>query len=379
MSQQATVLIGIPCLLVGGTEIQTLRLVEALTSGGYKCITVCYFEYDNGMVEQYKEAGSEVWCLSKEGKRPEGSLGVYRFLRAGLKRAVATYHPTLAHIQYMAPGAIPIVILRRLGIKTIVATLHTDASIYRSLRLVHWLQRHTVKAFTCVSEQAERSFFGSSQLYDSQLKLGRHNHFTIPNCLPPNTEVEQPSQNKPEGKVIGMVARLEKIKGADLALPAFAEVTKQQPECQLIIVGDGKLQETLRHQQRELGIGEDKVLWTGRLEQKALAEWYRKMDVVWVPSRTEGFGLSAIEAMTFSLPLVAAATGGLTEIITDGKEGFLFETGNAHDLATKTHTLLDAPERMAQMGQAASRRAMDYSFDHYRERVLGLYSQLADK
>ena len=59
-----SILIAIPCLRVGGTEIQTLRLVEALTDNGYHCVTVCYFEYDFAMRQRFEEAGSKVVCLS---------------------------------------------------------------------------------------------------------------------------------------------------------------------------------------------------------------------------------------------------------------------------------------------------------------------------
>ena len=64
-----SVLIGIPCLKTGGTEIQTLRLVEALTDAGYNCVTVCYFEYDFAMVQAFERAGSHVVCLSAYGPR----------------------------------------------------------------------------------------------------------------------------------------------------------------------------------------------------------------------------------------------------------------------------------------------------------------------
>jgi len=63
------VLICIPCLLTGGTEIQTLNLVEALIRGGHQVTTVCYFEHTPNMVSRYQQAGSKVVCLSVTGKR----------------------------------------------------------------------------------------------------------------------------------------------------------------------------------------------------------------------------------------------------------------------------------------------------------------------
>lgn len=61
------VLICIPCLLTGGTEIQTLSIVRALVQGGHQVITVCYFEFSELMINNYRKANCEVVCLQKDG------------------------------------------------------------------------------------------------------------------------------------------------------------------------------------------------------------------------------------------------------------------------------------------------------------------------
>ena len=66
------VLIAIPCLLTGGTEIQTLNLVRALIQGGHQVTTACYFEHTENMVKLYEDAGSKVVLFSKEGVRLGG-------------------------------------------------------------------------------------------------------------------------------------------------------------------------------------------------------------------------------------------------------------------------------------------------------------------
>ena len=155
----SSVLIGIPCLKSGGTEMQTLRLVEALTAGGYHCVTVCYFEYDFPIVQLFEKAGSRVVCLSAYGRRPAGNREVYKFLKEGLRRVVEEYRPKIAHVQYMAPGAMPIIILKRLGIKNIIATLHTDASIYKNLFLLRFLQKHKVTVFVEIPAETQSNCF----------------------------------------------------------------------------------------------------------------------------------------------------------------------------------------------------------------------------
>lgn len=372
-----SVLIGIPCLKVGGTEIQTLRLVEALVSGGYHCVTVCYFEYDFAMVQQFEKAGSRVICLSAYGRRPKSSRDVYKFLKRGLKRVVEEYRPKIAHVQYMAPGAIPIVILYRLGVKNIIATLHTDADIYKNLRLVRFAQRLLTRVFQCVTQKAESNFFGSSNLYDDNYQFQRHNHITIHNCLPDNYIFG--SQNAKEINspiTIGVVARLETIKGTDVVIPAFAKVLERYPDCRLIIVGDGKLRTEMERQQQQFGVADDKIQWLGRVAYEALPELYQQMDIVWGPSRSEGFGLSAVEAMAQGCAVIASDTGGLSEIIHDGEDGLLCKIADYDDLANKTISLIGNPQLHSQIKEKAIITAKQYSFDIYKNKILQLYKSL---
>ena len=371
----SSVLIGIPCLKSGGTEMQTLRLVEALTAGGYHCVTVCYFEYDFPIVQLFEKAGSRVVCLSAYGRRPAGNREVYKFLKEGLRRVVEEYRPKIAHVQYMAPGAMPIIILKRLGIKNIIATLHTDASIYKNLFLLRFLQKHKVTVFTCVTEVAEKSFFGSSSLYNDNVKLLKHDHFTIHNCLAPNFNIVCNGEKIPQ-LTIGIVARLETIKGVEIVMPAFAKILNSFPECKLLIVGDGKERAKMEKQQKEYGISENKVEWTGRVEYSKLPELYKRMSFVWVPSRSEGFGLTAIEAMAQGRTVIASATGGLNEIVHNDVDGILFENGSSEDLAEKTIKLLNDPEKMESLSNNAIQNAKQFSFERYCTSILSLYSKI---
>ena len=360
-----TVLIGIPCLKVGGTEIQTLRLVEALVAGGYEVTTVCYFEYDFDMVQQFRGAGSKVECLSAFGTRPAGTKEQYRFLKKGLKRIVDEYHPDIAHIQYMAPGALPIIILKRLGVKCIIATSHTMGDIYKSTRLVNFLSKHILKAFTCITETAERSFFGSSHLYSKSTILKKHNHLTIYNTLSPNyTFTSRTPSSQPLR--IGFVGRLENIKGADLLIPAFSLLKQQYPEATLTIVGDGKLHDTLVEQQKEFKVS---VEMMGKQPYHKLPSLYQQMDIVWIPSRSEGFGLTCLEAMANGCHVVASQVGGLPEIVQD--DTCLCQPESPDSLAEITCRIIASSP-----GESRVKRAQDFQFDNYKDLILSLYSKL---
>ncbi len=369
-----TVLVCIPCLMTGGTEIQTLNLIQALVGGGHRVVTVCYFEHSCEMADRFRQSGSEVVCLSADGSRIGGWKGIV-FLYKGLRKVLKIYRPDVTHVQYMAPGAIPIVLLRLLGMRRIIATAHTAADIYPSLRLVHFIQRHCVRAFTCITERAERSFFGTSQLYDKDTPIRKRNHFTIYNALPSGFKPLEKARTFTSPLTIGIVSRLEEIKGMDLVVPAVAEVRKKHPETRLLVVGDGTLRQQMLQQAKELQC-EDGIEWAGRQSQESLPEWYRRMDIVLMPSRSEGFGLTAIEAMANACVVVASNVGGLPEVVRDGEVGLLHESESVDDMVVKIEKLIDNPALLQQYSFIACEYVKRYSVERYADLFNDLYKRL---
>lgn len=372
-----TILICLPCLLTGGTEIQTLNLVRALVTGGHQIVSVCYFEYSPEMVTRFQQAGSEVVCLSKDGTRIGGWKGII-LLYKGLRKVLKQYRPEVVHVQYMAPGAIPILLLRLLGMRQIIATAHTAADIYPNLRLIHFVQQHYVKAFTCITELAERSFFGTSQLYGEQTLLKKRNHFTIYNALPAGISISRQAKSQDRPLTIGVVSRLESIKGMDLVVPAFAQVKACHPEMQLLIVGDGSLRKQMEEQAHKAGL-EDAVEFAGRQPQEKLSSYYDRIDILLMPSRSEGFGLTAIEGMARGCVVVAAHTGGLPEVIRDGEVGLLHKPEQVEDLAAQINRLIEQPALWKQFSNKATTYVQRFSFERFSQLFNNLYQKIEYK
>ena len=368
------VLICIPCLLTGGTEIQTLNLVQALVSGGHQVTTVCYFEHQASMVANYRRAGSEVILLQPEGKRIFGWKAVL-FLWKGLKQAVKDAGPDVVHVQYMAPGAIPILLLRMMGVSNILTTAHTFADIYPSLRLIHFIQRHCVKAFTCITERAERSFFGSSALYTENYPLKKHNHFTIYNALPAYIQIRTDHREFTSMITLGVVSRLEPIKGMDLIIPTFAKVKEKFANLQLLVVGDGSQKELMTQQAVDYHV-EQSVEWAGRQEYNTIQSYYDRIDILCMPSRSEGFGLTAIEGMARGCIVVASNVGGLPEIVVDGKVGVLHPTEDVTAIASSISSLLSDRNTMKEMSKNAMAYADSFTMKRYSHIFNDLYNNI---
>jgi len=369
------ILITIPCLLTGGTEIQTLNLVRALVQGGHQVIVTCYFEYTPAMVQCYQDNGSKVICLSPNGMRIGGWKGIL-FLFKGLKKVIRNERPDIAHVQYMAPGAIPIFLLRLLGMKNIIATTHTAADIYPNLRLIHFVQKYCVRVFTCITMRAEKSFFGSAELYNSSTILKKRNHFTIYNALPPYIHIREEQKPFSDGQItLGVVSRLERIKGMDLVVPAFAKLKKQYTDIQLLVVGDGSQRSIMQEQAIELGVN-DSVEWMGRQEQPCLQSLYDRIDILLMPSRSEGFGLTAIEGMARGCVVVASDTGGLPEVVKDGETGLLHQVEDVEDMTVKIQSLLESRMRIIQLSRNSVSYVSQFSFAKYATAFCNLYERI---
>lgn len=369
------ILVCIPCLLTGGTEIQTLNLIRALVEGKNRVLTLCYFEHSDQMISAYKNVGSKVTCLSAHGHRIGGYKEII-FLFNGLRKVLREYQPDVVHVQYMAPGAMPILMLNLLGFRNIIATTHTAADIYPNLRLVHFIQRHCVRAFTCITQKAEESYFGSSQMYSENTVLSSRNHFTIYNTLPPYiTVTSKPKIHNKDIITLGVVSRLETIKGMDLVVPAFAEIVKLHKNTRLQIVGDGSCRSLMERQVCDLNLSAY-VEFVGRQAQENLQDYYDGIDILLMPSRSEGFGLTAIEGMARGCVIVASDVGGLSEVVLDGKVGVLHKNEDIFDIVNKVISLIGDRKSLDTISKAAVEYVSRFDFRTYSTLFNNLYSKL---
>ena len=172
------------------------------------------------------------------------------------------------------------------------------------------------------------------------------------------------------------IGRLIPIKGHLVLLRAFAEALKQLPELELDIAGRGQLEPGLKAFARELGIA-DRVHFLGQVTPPQVA--HERASIVIVPSLGEGFGMVALEAMERARPVIAAAIGGLEDIVRDGETGLLVPPGEAEPLTAAIVALARDPERAKRMGEAGRRRMLErFPEERCTDRTDLLYRSLLD-
>jgi D-inositol-3-phosphate glycosyltransferase len=122
----------------------------------------------------------------------------------------------------------------------------------------------------------------------------------------------------------------------------------------------------------------DRVIFFPPQPQARLADFYSAADVVLVPSRSESFGLVALEAQACGTPVVAAGVGGLRYVVEDGVTGFLVSGHDPGDHADRLLAILSDGEGALRMGRAGVQHSMRFSWDATAAAALGVYRELAD-
>ncbi len=183
----------------------------------------------------------------------------------------------------------------------------------------------------------------------------------------------------PEGAAtVGLVGRLTRGKGHLTFLRACAKAARGVEEARFLVIGPPSRGEEEYHRQlkalaEELSL-EKRLAFTGF--RKDVPKLLSALDLLVVPSKSEALGNTAIEGMATSLPVVAAGSAGLLDIVEEGVCGSFFPPGDHEALAATMIALLRNPELRRKMGSAARRRAVD-RFDRSKrtDRIEELYAR----
>jgi N-acetyl-alpha-D-glucosaminyl L-malate synthase BshA len=200
----------------------------------------------------------------------------------------------------------------------------------------------------------------------------------IPNFV--NLAEYHPGDGPPEGfasiapphtKLITHISNFREVKRVPDVVRIFARIQEKTPSV-LVLAGDGPQRPDAEAEAERLGIA-DKVRFLGKVD--AVAELLRAADLYLLPSRSESFGLSALEALACGVPVVASNVGGLPEVVEDGRHGALVEFGDLDGMAERSLELLADPALYASSREAAIERAGMFA----TERVVPLYEDLYER
>ncbi len=170
----------------------------------------------------------------------------------------------------------------------------------------------------------------------------------------------------PDEKILMHVSNFRPVKRIRDVVQIAARVMESVP-ARLVLVGDGPDRPLAEEEARLLGV-EERVVFLGK--QESVAELLSCAHLFLLPSETESFGLSALEALATRVPVVASQSGGLAEVVEDGISGRLLPIGAVEEMAEAAIEILTKPGLWEEMGQAGRAVAVER---FSAERIVDVY------
>ncbi len=373
----------------GGMNVYVREIVSSLSQAGLACTTYTRADRDGLPSEVWVEPNHRVVFIEAGPHQlPKEALPdiVDEFTDRVLEDLAAHGGADVVHANYWLSGLVAHRIKHELDIP-FVSTFHTLARVkaeggdpepgWRDRAEAELINCADAICVSCVEEEQQfRRLYGDPQGQIEIVAPGVEHAFFAPGD---QTGARAALDIAGDVPVILFVGRIQPLKGPDVAIRALHAL--RRPDALLLIVGgasgsDGDI-EVARARQLvdELGL-HDQVRFVAPQPHHILSTYYRSADVVVVPSRSESFGLVALEAAACGIPVVASAVGGLLSLVDHGETGFLIPDRDPVAFAKAIGQILDEPMLADAMSSASAHRASRYTWGFAAARLRRLYSDL---
>jgi len=371
---------------VGGVETHVAEVARVLTARG---------------------VAVEVWAVDR-GERPQGTppaafpvrylptplparraTSLARFARrapgawTAWTRAHRRFRPDVLHVHCFGPnGLYALALQRRFGTPLIVTshgeTTGDDDNVFVRSALLRRGLRDALAASAAVTAPSEYV------LRDLRARFGLTGGVVVPNGVALDVPPDRGIRSRlPSGAFLAAVGRLGRMKGFDLLIEAFARLRERgilsragngagPDEVRLVIAGDGPERAALAEQVAARGLTDvvDFFGWCAPAEVAAVLAGSRALVV---PSRSEAFGIAALEAWRAGTALVMTNRGGAGEFVHDGEDGILVDPEDVDALAAALARVLEDPALRDGLAAAGSERVAEFRWERVAERYLPLY------
>jgi len=261
---------------------------------------------------------------------------------------------------------------------TDIHTIPQQSAVLKFLTV--WALRHADAIRAVSSDLAERAI----KLMDAETRRSGETEkakkvWVIPNGVDLNKfrmmarqEARQRLGLDDNKRYLLYVGRLVAVKGLDLLLDAFAQLTQKWRDVELLLIGDGAEREALKHQATALGI-KDKVHFVGAQPHERIVLWMNAGDVFCLPSHKEGLPNVLLEALACGTPIVATSVGGIPEIVAEGQVGRLVRSRDPKEMAACIEEVMETRWDRQRLRDYVAER---FSFDVVTKKLLEMYGSV---
>ena len=315
---------------------------------------------DPEILDRLLATGADIMQI---GRRPGSSIIP---ALGQIRKTVKEFDPDIVHSHEDLSSVLGTIATLGLGIKH-AHTLHCGNMypLTPKERITKLVQGRGIDIFIAISSSVKRDFLERCPVDPARVSV-------VENGVP----LERFRCNKHTGnpRLVVCVARLDHpVKGQDILLRALHILKEKNMHHDCLLVGDGASDEYLESLAGKLGISQH-VEFTGK--QSDVAKFIERSGIAVVPSRHEGLGIAAIEAMACGRPVIASATGGLCDLIEHGRNGLLFRPDDHQDLAEQILRLSGDARLYEALVQAGRVTAKSHSIEAMSGQYEAVYEQV---
>ncbi len=349
----------------GGADVRVLQMARSLTERGVPFVVVTLA--GSPLHERLSALGYPRLALARRRSDPRIVLDLVKVLRAHGFAVIDAQNPQ-SQLWSLLAGLAARTPARVTTVHSQYMAEHGGSARGRFYEGVLRLNRLLGSRFVVVSEPT-RDYVASLGVPAARTAL-------IPNAVPP-------AETDPAGRaavlgdwpadayVVGVVARLEPVKGIADLVEALALVAPDHPRARCLIVGDGRSREALEAQVAELGLT-DRVRFTGFRDD--VATLLSGLDAFCLPSHSEGLPFALLEACAHEVPLLVTGVGGMDALLDDDVTACVVPPGDPAALAAGLRSLIDDPDGAGRMAAAAHALAAErFSTDRMIDATLAHY------
>ncbi len=371
--------IGITCYpTYGGSGVVATELGKALAERGHKVHFVSY-----GVPMRLNHLKENIFYHEVEmSNYPLFEFPLYSLALSSKMIEVCEYESIdLFHVHYAIPHSVSAYIAKQVLLETnhkvkVITTLHgTDITLVGLEPSFLPLVKFSIEksdGVTAVSKFLKEKTITNYKI-NKEIEV-------IPNFV--DVEIYNPKENcafrshfaPNEEKVLSHISNFRPVKRVPDVIKIFYLV-KQKIPAKLVLAGDGPERTECERLVRELNIKED-VYFLGK--QEAVVDILNASDLFLMPSQSESFGLSALEAMACGVPTITTSIGGLPELVIHNETGYIAEIGDVERMAKYAIDLLSNPNKYKKFSENARKRAVEFfnkdkivnQYEEFYQRIL---------
>lgn len=295
-------------------------------------------------------------------------------LAAKMAEVASYYKLDLLHVHYAIPHAVAAFLATQMvsefDLKSVVTLHGTDITLVGIEPAFYRVTKFAIERADAVTAVSEFLSYTTKDSFNTGKEIEVIPNFVDTERFSRTVDDDTRKRFAPHcEKVLAHASNFRPVKNIKHVIEVFDRVRRQRPAC-LLMIGDGPEKVVAETMVRSLGI-EGQVKFLGI--QENMEELLSIADVFLLPSEHEGFGLSALEAMSTETAVVATNVGGLMEVIENGVSGYLTDPSDVDEMTAIVTNLLSDDDLRMSVGKKARERVLR---DFTKEKIVARYEDL---